>query len=180
MTVPEVVHAHGAGRTALRLVSLFALVGAVASSLPARAEASALTPRWSGTVVLDAGGAGVDGVVVTAVCRDAPRISAKAETDELGRFSVPVPGQQCHGFVSPPEGMRITFDSTSSHISLARGRTAVESASSGVLVAQLMSVGTAADRELRNSLSLVVMALIAVIAGSLLVGLRPRRELAVE
>ncbi|MEN9647171.1 MAG: Cellulose synthase catalytic subunit [Actinomycetota bacterium] len=177
--VPEVVHAHGAGRTALRLVSLFALVGAVASSLPARAEASALTPRWSGTVVLDVGGDGIDGVVVTAVCRDAPGQPVTATTDALGRFSVPVPGDQCHGFVSPPEGMRVTFDSTSSRIALTRGRTAIESSNSGVLVAQLMSVGTAADEELRNSLSLVVMALIAVIAGSLLIGLRPRRELAV-
>jgi hypothetical protein len=130
-------------------------------------------------VVLDVGGDGIDGVVVTAVCRDAPGQPVTATTDALGRFSVPVPGDQCHGFVSPPEGMRVTFDSTSSRIALTRGRTAIESSNSGVLVAQLMSVGTAADEELRNSLSLVVMALIAVIAGSLLIGLRPRRELAV-
>lgn len=178
-SAPEVVASPGAGRMALRLVSLFALVGAVASSLPARAEASALTPRWSGVVVLAAGGEGLDGVVVSAVCRDAPGRTTRATTDTAGRFSVPLPGRQCHGFVEPPEGMRVAADSTSAEIALSRGTPRIESITSGVLVAQVLAVGTAADDDLRNTLSLVVMALIAVIAGSLLVGLRPRQEHAV-
>jgi hypothetical protein len=174
--VPEVVHGPGAGRMALRLVSLFALVGAVASSLPARAEASALTPRWSGVVVLQTGDEGLDGVVVTAVCRDAPGQPTRSTTDADGRFSVPLPGDQCHGFVAPPDGMRVAADSTSARVVLARGEPRIESTTSGVLVAQVLAVGTAGDEGLRTTLSLVVMALIAVIASSLLVGLRPRRE----
>lgn len=179
MPVPEVAHGPGAGRMALRLVSLFALVGAVASSLPARAEASALTPRWSGVVVLQTGDEGLDGVVVSAVCRDAPGQITRATTDATGHFAVPLPGEQCHGFVAPPDGMRVAVDTTSARVVLSRGEPRIESTTSGVLVAQVLAVGTAGDEDLRNTLSLVVMALIAVIAGSLLVGLRPRQEHAV-
>jgi hypothetical protein len=39
------------GRMVLRAVALLALVGAVASSLPAQAEAAAVSPRWTDTLI---------------------------------------------------------------------------------------------------------------------------------
>ncbi|MFM2078678.1 MAG: hypothetical protein RJA49_2568 [Actinomycetota bacterium] len=169
--------AASAGRMVLRVIALLALVGAVASSLPAQAEASALAPRWTGTVVLDSTGRGVAGVQVTAVCHRAPEgTTTSVVTDEQGHFEVDLAGQQCRGWVAPPKGMAVVDSASASRVGLVRSTNAVDESSFGVLVAQVLSVGGASDQHLRTTLSLVVMMLIAVIAGSLLVGLhRPKR-----
>lgn len=170
----------GAGRMAMRAVSLLALVGAIASSLPARAEASALSAKWSGAVVAE--GEGLPGVTLTALCSDGVPQTVTSGAD--GRFSMELNGDHCRGFVAPPDGFTLTTEASASTVALQRGTavppdTSVGSASehaAGLLVAQVLSVGKASDAQLRATLSLVVLALIAVIAGSLLVGLhRPKR-----
>jgi hypothetical protein len=97
-------------------------------------------------------------------------------TDDQGHFTVDLAGQQCRGWVSPPNGMAVVDSASASRVGLVRSAGAVDQSSFGVLVAQVLSVGAASDEHLRTTLSLVVMVLIAVIAGSLLVGLhRPKR-----
>ncbi len=132
----------GAGRMALRVVSLLALVGAVASSLPARAEASAQS-RWSGQVVAEATGDGIEGATVTVVCRgDADGTRVSTATDRGGRFSIAVPAPGCQGFVTPPDGYGVAHDVTSSRIALVRdGSTAPP----GVLVAEALDVESTTD-----------------------------------
>jgi hypothetical protein len=179
-----------AGRMAMRVISLLALAGAVASALPGRAEASALTPRWSGAVTTD--GAALPGITLTAVCgTGTSEQRVAAVSDHSGRFSIDLPDGPCRGYVAVPPDHALADQATASRIVLAAsgslaqvghastsvGQSAVTADGLGVLVAQVLSVGAASDEHLRSTLSLVVLALIAVIAGSLLVGLhRPRRD----
>jgi hypothetical protein len=109
----------GAGRMAMRLVSSLALVGAIASALPAQVEASqARDHRWNG-VVQQAGvdAAGVAGAVVTAVCAtdhgldstwgttdDVFLAPISTLTDESGRYSLDLTGGACWSYVAPPHG----------------------------------------------------------------------------
>ncbi len=180
VSAPPAENTAGAGRMAMRAVSLLALVGAIASSLPARAEASALSPRWSGAVVAE--GEALPGVTVTAVCADG--VPHSATTSAEGRFTLVLTGDRCRGFVAPPDGFRLAQESSAATVVLEKGAVAQPgdgtgsgtATEQGVLVAQVLSVGKASDAQLRATLSLVVLALIAVIAGSLLVGLhRPKR-----
>ncbi|MFZ4719547.1 MAG: PilZ domain-containing protein [Ilumatobacteraceae bacterium] len=171
-----------AGRLAMRVVSLLALVGAVASALPAQVEASALPASWSGRVVVD--GTGVPGATLIAVCQDGDRQNTKMVTsDASGDFDLPLDGQQCSGYVRPPQGLAVTSAATAASVelvqqSLAGGLALPASTAYGVPIARVLSAGVASDTHLRGTLSVVVMVLIAVIAGSLLVGLqRPRRLL---
>lgn len=177
-----------AGRMAMRVISLLALAGALASALPARAEASAQTPQWAGAVVAD--GAAFGGLTVTAVCgegSDEQRLTAV--TDDAGRFSIDLADGPCRGYVAAPSGHALTEQATATNIVLdsSGSATSIDSDPStrqsaatdggfGLLVAEVLSAGVATDENLRATLSLVVLALIAVIAGSLLVGFhRPKR-----
>lgn len=176
-----------AGRMAMRIISLLALAGAVASALPARAEASALTPRWKGAV--EAEGAPLAGVTLTAVCgTGAAEQHLSTVSDESGRFSIDLVDGPCRGYVVAPAEHALADEATASRIVFAAaspltqdgtssvGQSAATADGLGILVAQVLSAGAASDEHLRSTLSLVVLALIATIAGSLLVGLhRPKR-----
>ncbi|MBI4933627.1 MAG: PilZ domain-containing protein [Actinobacteria bacterium] len=110
----------GAGRMAMRLVSSLALVGAIASALPAQVEASqARNHRWSGVVQEVADAAGVEGAVVTAVCAADHGIDAKwgtaddvylppvsTTTDSAGAYEIDLGGGACWSYVAPPAGFR--------------------------------------------------------------------------
>ena len=133
MTPEPATVSAGAGRTAVRLVSLFALVGAIASSLPTPAEASE-APRhhWTGVVVgIDgADAAGVAKAVVTGICStdagadrqwgtvdDAYGAPVSTVTDEGGRYALDLVGSACWSYVAPPVGFSPTsgsFDEVSS------------------------------------------------------------------
>lgn len=105
-----------AGRMAVRVVSLVALVGAVASSMPSTAEASS-TPihRLSGTVV--AGTEGVEDAVVVGVCSldagpdgdwgtadDTYGDPVSSVTGADGSYELDLAGQSCWATVAPPMG----------------------------------------------------------------------------
>ncbi len=105
-----------AGRMAVRVVSLVALVGAVASSMPSTAEASS-TPihRLSGTVV--AGTEGVEDAVVVGVCSldagpdgdwgtadDTYGDPVSSVTGADGSYELDLVGQSCWATVAPPVG----------------------------------------------------------------------------
>ena len=105
-----------AGRMAVRIVSLVALVGAVASSMPSTAEASsAPIHRLSGTVV--AGTEGVEDAIVVGVCSldagpdgawgtadDTYGESVSAVTGADGSYELDLAGQSCWATVAPPVG----------------------------------------------------------------------------
>ncbi len=105
-----------AGRVAVRVVSLVALVGAVASSMPSTAEASSTpTHRLSGTVV--AGTEGVEDAVVVGVCSldagpdgdwgtadDTYGDPVSSVTGADGSYELDLAGQSCWATVAPPVG----------------------------------------------------------------------------
>jgi SdrD B-like domain/PilZ domain len=110
----------GAGRMAMRLVSSLALVGAIASALPAQVEASrARDHRWSGVVEELGASAPVPGAVVTAVCATDHGLDERWGTaddlyvpprsvvsDEQGAYSLELVGGACWSYVAPPDGYR--------------------------------------------------------------------------
>lgn len=174
--------AAGAGRMAMRLISLLALVGAIASSLPAQVEASSRPPLWAGDATVAATGDAVAGLTVVMRCGEgAGTAERQAVTDSEGHFSMEVVGEQCRGYAVAPEGYRLDGTSTPHRLVLvpsAASAPAVSADHPGVLVAQVLAGGSATDQQMRTTLSAVVLSLIVVIAGSLLVGLRRPRRLA--
>jgi hypothetical protein len=109
-----------AGRTAVRVVSLFALVGAVASAMPTSVDASpSLQHLLAGSVVATNLGAerGVAGAVVTAVCAEAAgpdqawgtrddhyRSPVSAVSGSDGSYRLELHGVACWAQVAPPSG----------------------------------------------------------------------------
>lgn len=104
-----------AGRMAVRMMSLVALAGAVASSIPSAAEASAPSAHHLRGVVVVADGTAVEGAVVTAVCSQAPGVDGSwgtaddrwdspvsTETAADGSYSLSLRGQACWSSVAPP------------------------------------------------------------------------------
>ncbi len=168
-----------AGRMAMRVISLLALAGAMASVLPARAEASAQTQRWTGAVVVD--GAVSSGIVLTAVCGDgADERRLTALSDDIGRFSIDLADGPCRGYVSAPAGAVLTAAATMSHVDVSTAAgSAATTGGPGLLVAEVLSTSVANEEPVRSSLSLVLLALIAMIAGSLLVGFRRPKNVAI-
>jgi hypothetical protein len=108
------------GRTVARVMSLFALVGAVASAMPADVEASpSLQHTLAGQVVSTSIGVdrGVAGAVVTAVCSNSAGPDARWGTsddvyespvsivsDVNGGYRVALHGVACWSQVAPPAG----------------------------------------------------------------------------
>jgi hypothetical protein len=114
----------GAGKAAVRVMALLALVGAIASSLPTTVEASqVLHHSWVGEVVEDGRSSnpptqiGVPGAVVTAICSSAAGADGvfgtiddsfhspvSAVTDDAGRYGLELDGNACWSYVAPPLG----------------------------------------------------------------------------
>jgi hypothetical protein len=120
----EVAARVGTGKALARVMALLALGGAIASSLPTRAEASqVLHHTWIGQVV-EAGRSsapptelGVSGAVVTAICSsdagvdgvfgtvdDVFHSPVSAVTDAAGRYGLELDGSACWSYVAPPPG----------------------------------------------------------------------------
>jgi len=109
-----------AGRTVVRVVSLFALVGAVASAMPTTADASpSLQHVLAGQVVSTGIGSdrGVSGAVITAVCADGAGPDARWGTSDDayrspqstvsgadGSYRLHLHGVACWSQVAPPAG----------------------------------------------------------------------------
>jgi hypothetical protein len=103
---------------AVRLVSLFALVGAIASSLPAQVEASkARDHKWTGVVESVAADIGIANAVVTAVCAtdhgsderwgttdDVYTAPVSTVSDVNGAYAMSLHGGACWAYVAPPAG----------------------------------------------------------------------------
>jgi cellulose synthase/poly-beta-1,6-N-acetylglucosamine synthase-like glycosyltransferase len=110
----------GAGRMAMRLVSSLALVGAIASALPAQVEASQATDHhWRGVVQEVADASGVAGTVVTVMCATDHGLDGKwgtsddvytspvsTITDAAGAYDLKLAGGACWSYVAPPKGFR--------------------------------------------------------------------------
>jgi hypothetical protein len=149
----------GAGRMAMRLVSSLALVGAIASALPAQVEASqARDHRWAGSVERGTDGGGVAGAVVTAVCATDHGLDARwgttddlftapvsTATDEDGRYSLELRGGACWSYVAPPAGFeRVDTRDANTAQSVDLGDTALRSRTLVVPTSETRSVTTAA------------------------------------
>ncbi len=115
--IEDLEPAPSAGRMAVRLVSLFALVGAIASSVPTRVDATeTFVHAVGGAVVTADSGQGVADAVVTVVCAtdagadlvwgtsdDTFTTPVSGTSDAEGLYRVAVNGDACWSAVSPPQ-----------------------------------------------------------------------------